>query len=214
MLAAIYIASPRAKDAAGSTAAVSAFAPIFAGLAGGMKLSELMLFFGRYMGGAYGDGYIAFDPVQIGRAYRHEFLPRRQTEISAMVMEEERLRRQAQPLINPAAAVPVCVYFTAKCDEAMRRDIQAEFRLDPMNVGGESQGYVSREQYARLKKGEADGYIRLRNKTLFSHDGTNEDRHADPPAPDEASRDSHPHQLHQTERTGHRAPHEPAAQEI
>ena len=58
------------------------FAQNFTAIAGGYKLTELMLFFSRYKAGRYDNSYVSFDPRRIGLAFNKEFLPERNRAIA------------------------------------------------------------------------------------------------------------------------------------
>ena len=79
------------KDAA-QVNGIGIFSENFAREARGYKLSELMLFFGRYKAGRYDDSYSAFDTRRIGNAFFHGFLPHRRQELEAL----ERITQQKQ----------------------------------------------------------------------------------------------------------------------
>lgn len=74
---------------AGRVDGIGIFAENFAREARGYKLSEMMLFFGRYKAGLYDDSYVSFDTRRIGNAFFHGFLPQRRLEL-------ERVERIAQ----------------------------------------------------------------------------------------------------------------------
>ena len=71
---------------------IGIFAENFAREARGYKLSELMLFFGRYKAGLYDDSYASFDTRRIGNAFFHGFLPQRRLELERV----ERIIQQKQ----------------------------------------------------------------------------------------------------------------------
>ena len=60
---------------------INMFSKCFAKEVGLYKLSELMLFFGRYAAGRYDNCWQTFDTHKIGSAFFKEFLPQRQKEL-------------------------------------------------------------------------------------------------------------------------------------
>lgn len=68
------------------------FAEAFAAEVSQYKLSELMLFFGRYKAGRYDNSYTSFDAKRIGNAFFKEFLKERVHEVDRV----ERIRLQQQ----------------------------------------------------------------------------------------------------------------------
>ena len=86
-IAALFGAS--SSNDAGRVDGIGIFAENFAREARGYKLSEMMLFFGRYKAGLYDDSYASFDTRRIGNAFFHGFLPQRRQEL-------ERVERIAQ----------------------------------------------------------------------------------------------------------------------
>nr|WP_302830087.1 hypothetical protein [uncultured Bacteroides sp.] len=79
---------------------ISIFSEAFAAETKQYKLSELMLFFGRYKAGRYDNSFQTFDTKRIGNAFFHEFLPQRSKEIgmfSQWKEEEESLKRRELP---------------------------------------------------------------------------------------------------------------------
>lgn len=79
---------------------ISIFAEAFAAETKRYRLSELMLFFGRYKAGRYDNSFQTFDTKRIGNAFFHEFLPQRSKEISMFSQwreEEESLKRRELP---------------------------------------------------------------------------------------------------------------------
>lgn len=80
--------------------AIGLFASSFAQEVKAYKLSELMLFFGRYKAGRYDNSYSTFDTKRIGNAFFKEFLPQRAAEIDVAEREkttEESLKRRDLP---------------------------------------------------------------------------------------------------------------------
>lgn len=78
--------------------AIGLFASSFAQEVKVYKLSELMLFFGRYKAGRYDNSFSTFDTKRIGNAFFKEFLPQRASEIDiaerAKAAEESMKRRE------------------------------------------------------------------------------------------------------------------------
>lgn len=76
------------------------FSETFAAETKRYKLSELMLFFGRYKAGKYDNSYQSFDTKRIGNAFFKEFLPQREYEIGVYHQrqsQEESLKRRELP---------------------------------------------------------------------------------------------------------------------
>ena len=91
--------SSSSKDAA-QVNGIAIFAENFAREARGYKLSELMLFFGRYKSGRYDDSYATFDTRRIGNAFFHGFLPHRRQEletIERLIQQEQAEKRRSLP---------------------------------------------------------------------------------------------------------------------
>lgn len=89
-----------ASSSKGMSDVIGRFASGFAAEAGGLKISELMLFFARYKNGRYDNSYSQFDPRRIGHAFFKEFLPQRACELDAIEREkaaEEAVKRRGLP---------------------------------------------------------------------------------------------------------------------
>lgn len=95
---ALYGASPsKDKELANS---IAIFSETFAAEARQYKLSELMLFFGRYKAGRYDNSYQSFDTKRIGNAFFKEFLIQRKNEIGMFIhkqQQEASLERRELP---------------------------------------------------------------------------------------------------------------------
>ncbi len=99
-LTALFLTSG-SRDGTLSTT-IGLFADTFAATIGHFKLSEVMLFFGRYRTGIYDGAFATFDARRIGQAFHTEFLRERRKELAhleelrqaAEKVREERLRRR------------------------------------------------------------------------------------------------------------------------
>lgn len=95
---ALYGASPsKDKELVNS---ISIFSETFAAEVRHYKLSELMLFFGRYKAGRYDNSYQSFDTKRIGNAFFKEFLLQRKSEIGMFIgyqQQEAALARRELP---------------------------------------------------------------------------------------------------------------------
>lgn len=79
---------------------IAFFSESFAAETQKYKLSELMLFFGRYKAGKYDNSYQSFDTKRIGNAFFKEFLLQREYEIGMYHQrqsQEESLKRRELP---------------------------------------------------------------------------------------------------------------------
>lgn len=100
-ITALFLSSA-SRDSEMAQCAIAAFVPAFAASVAHYKLSELMLFFGRYKAGLYDHSLYAFDPRRIGLSFHSEFLPERRRELALIAQRheaqqqarEERLRRE------------------------------------------------------------------------------------------------------------------------
>lgn len=81
---------------------IKLFCDSFTAQVKGFKLSELMLFFGRYKAGRYDNSFASFDARRIGNAFFKEFIPERNNELDRInnrkVQEEIERRRFTPPL--------------------------------------------------------------------------------------------------------------------
>ena len=97
-ITALYGASS-SKDPA-QVNGIGIFAENFAREARGYKLSEMMLFFGRYKAGRYDDSYSIFDTRRIGNAVFHGFIPHRRQELESIeriIQQEQAEKRRSLP---------------------------------------------------------------------------------------------------------------------
>ncbi len=135
-LTALFAAS--ASRDAGMADSISFFADNFTPQVLDYKVSELMLFFGRYNTGRYQTGYTAFDVTRIGHCFFHEFLKERRTELQ----EIARLRQaaqEAQPQAEKRGVsreeyekmprIPVTIAFNPLTTEEQRRRIIDRYAL-------------------------------------------------------------------------------------
>lgn len=79
---------------------ISIFADTFSAEVRQYKLSELMLFFGRYKSGKYDNSFQSFDTKRIGNAFFKEFLPQREYELGMYYQrksQEDSLKRRELP---------------------------------------------------------------------------------------------------------------------
>lgn len=84
---ALYGASPsKDKELANS---IAIFSETFSAEVRLYKLSELMLFFGRYKAGRYDNSYQSFDTKRIGNAFFKEFLPQWRNEIALYIHRQQ-----------------------------------------------------------------------------------------------------------------------------
>lgn len=99
-LTALFLSSG-SRDGTLSTT-IGLFADTFAATLRPYKLSEVMLFLGRYRTGIYDGSFATFDARRIGQAFHTEFLRQRRFELAAIEerrqaeekVREERLRRR------------------------------------------------------------------------------------------------------------------------
>ncbi len=77
------------------------FSQTFAAQVKTFKLSELLLFFGRYKAGKYDNSYHTFDTRRIGAAFFKEFLPERNAELAAIDRKEEQERIEKRRFTPP-----------------------------------------------------------------------------------------------------------------
>jgi hypothetical protein len=93
-------ASSNCKDV-GIADGIRLFAHSFAREAAPYKLSELMLFFGRYRAGRYDNSYASFDSKRIGNAFFFEFLKERSYEIDKVEREKKQIEIEKRKFTPP-----------------------------------------------------------------------------------------------------------------
>ena len=107
-ITAMYVASG-SRDSA-MTNAITVFSENFATTAAPFKLTEIMLFFSRYVAGMYDDSYSTFNARRIGVAFHKKFLPQRDQALARI----ERERGNAERNKIPAFAISKKAYEAAK----------------------------------------------------------------------------------------------------
>lgn len=112
--------------------AISIFASNFSQEAKRYKLSELMLFFGRYKAGRYDNSYTTFDTKRIGNAFFNEFLPQRRVEIDIAEREQQQKESMKRRELPEGYSIPQGYNPYTWYVECMRRK-----GIKPLSLKGE-----------------------------------------------------------------------------
>lgn len=80
---------------------IKLFCDSFTAQVKGFKLSDLMLFFGRYKAGMYDNSYSTFDARRIGNAFFKEFVPERNNELDRICSRRVQADIEGRRFIPP-----------------------------------------------------------------------------------------------------------------
>lgn len=164
-LTGLFLASASA-DGSGSAMQTAAFAPAFAATVSAFRLTEVMLFMGRFRDGRYGSSLAAFDMRAVGRAFHHEFLPERHRELALISEEADRERAEADRRNRAAHAVSRERFFAytpaARFGLRLRlrhdappEQLEALWRqagIDPATLRREAAGYTLELTHAQMAR--------------------------------------------------------------
>ncbi len=125
----------------GNANGIHVFCQSFAAQVKGFKLSELLLFFGRYKAGRYDNSYASFDARRIGNAFFREFVPERNLEIDRINRIAEQKRIEKRRFTPPEGYSSLSWYQELK-KRAEEGDEEAQRLLEPPADGRSSAAYA------------------------------------------------------------------------